>query len=292
MASEKIISLVSLLPWWCSHMQIRNHAPSKVAIVEFEDRNGDVQQAFLQALNLIGGIDNLNTKKRTVTIKPGVFHHKKKNHATCELLTAIANGFSRAPRIFVVESDNYKGTGSERLQIWKEIFTERVMPLNLSEDTDTKTVKIAGENMAFSHILFKPNVLVSVHVLRKTEYGSVLKNLLGLTPERKKARLHEKLPQVLSDAYQAIGGVDLAVIDGTHAYPTVSSDKGIKANVLIVGRDAVAVDAVGATIMGMKTEKMPILQEAIRRKLGEGDVRKIQVLGASIDSVRKRLRKE
>jgi len=262
---------------------------SKVAIVKFDD--GDVQQAFQQAHKLIGGIDDLNTKKRTAVIKPGVFHHKKKNHPTLDVLNAIINGFSKAPQIFVVESDNYKGTGSERLQIWKEAYTNRVVPFNLSEDTDTRGVKIADENIGLSHILFKPNVFVSTHVLRKTEYGSVLKNLMGLMPTPKKGRFHKQLPRVLIDAYEAIGGIDLAVIDGTHAYATVSLDKGIKTNTLIVGRDAVAVDAVGATIMGVKLQKMPILQEAIRRGLGEGDIDKIQVLGTSTESVREELRR-
>jgi uncharacterized protein (DUF362 family) len=260
---------------------------SKVAIVEFDD--GDVQEAFMRALSLIGGINDLNTKKRIVVIKPGVFHHKKKNHPTLDVLNAVVNGFSKAPKIFVAESDNYKGTGSERLQIWREAYTNRFAPFNLSEDTDTKKVKIADENIGFSHILFKPNVFVSTHVLRKTEYGSVLKNLMGLMPERKKARFHKQLPTVLIDAYEAIGGIDLAVIDGTHAYATVSLDKGVKTSTLIVGRDAVAVDAVGATIMGVKLQKMPILQEAIKRCLGEGDIDKIQILGTSIESVKEKL---
>jgi uncharacterized protein (DUF362 family) len=263
--------------------------PSKVAIVEFTD--GDVQEAFMRALSLIGGIDDLNTKKRTVVIKPGVFHHKKQNHPTLAVLNAIVNGFSNAQRIFVAESDNYKGTGSERLQVWKEAFTNRVNPFNLSEDTDTEKVKIADENIGLSRILFKPNVFVSTHVLRKTEYGSILKNLMGLMPDRKKMRFHNKLPQVLIDACEAIGGIDLAVIDGTYAYATGSLNKGIKTNTLIVGRDAVAVDAVGATIMGVKLEKMPILQEAIKRSLGEGDIEKVQILGTSIEGVKEKLQR-
>ena len=262
---------------------------SKVAIVEFD--NGDVKGAFLRALELIGGIDNLNTTKKTVVIKPGVYHHKKKNHPTSETLSAIVKGFDRAKQVFVVESDNYKGTGSERLEIWREVFTKRVVPFNLSEDTNTKKATIAGEEIGLSHVLFKPNVFVSVHVLRKTEMGSILKNLLGLMPGPKKARFHKKLPIVLMDAYEAIGGIDLAVIDGTMAYKTITSDKGVRTNVIIVGRDAVAVESVGAVIMGVKLEKMPILQEAVRRGLGESDPEKIQVLGASVDGVKEKLKK-
>jgi len=262
---------------------------SKVAIVEFDD--DDVQGAFQRALKSIGGINDLNVAKRTVVIKPGVFHHKKKNHPTPAMLNAIVEAFDKAKQVFIVESDNYKGTGTERLQIWKDVFTKRVMPFNLSEDTDTKKASIAGEQIGLSHLLYKPNVFVSVHVLRKTEMGTILKNLLGLMPEPEKARFHKKLPNVLIDAYEAIDGIDLAVIDGTMAYRTITLDKGVKTNVLIVGRDAVAVEVVGATIMGVKLAKMPILQEAVRRKLGEDNLEKIQILGAPVESIREKIRK-
>ena len=46
---------------------------SKVAVVEFE---GSVQKSFERALELIGRIDDLNTSKRSVVIKVGVFDLK------------------------------------------------------------------------------------------------------------------------------------------------------------------------------------------------------------------------
>jgi uncharacterized protein (DUF362 family) len=262
---------------------------SKVAVVEIED---NVQESLAQALKLIGGIDNLSTAKKSVVIKPGVFDHRKKNHASPSLINAIANGFSKAPQVFIVESDNYRGTGSERLQVWKEVFTERVVPFSLSEDTDTKQVKIADETIGLSHVLFKPNVFVSTHVLRKATYGTILKNLMGLMPDPKKARFHKKLPNVLLDAYEAIGGIDLAVIDGTYTYKTASAETATKTNALIVGRDALAVDVVGAHIIGLDIKKMPILQEAIKRGIGEGDIEKIKILGTPIETIKKKLKQK
>lgn len=261
---------------------------SKVALVEFDD---NVQEAFKQAIELIGGIEDLNTAKRSVVIKPGVFDHREKNHPSPSLVGAIANSFNIAPQIFIAESDNYKGTGSERLQIWNEVFTERVVPFNLSEDIDIKEVKIADETIGLSHILFKPNVFISTHVLRKYDKGTILKNLLGLIPDRKKARMHKKLSKVLLDVYEAIDGIDLAVMDGAHAYMGPTSDKGVKANVLVVGRDAVAVETVGATIVGLDVRKMPVLRESINRGFGEGNIEKIEILGAPIESIKEKLRK-
>jgi len=269
---------------------------SKVAIVKFDV---DVQQSFERALKLIGNIDDLNTKKRPVVIKVGVFNHKAQTHSTVNVVDAIINNFNQTPQIFLAESDNYKGTGTERLQIWKKLFTERVVPFNLSDDTDTRTVKIADEEMGFSHILFKPNVFVSTHVLRGYEVGSILKNLMGLIPDAKKARFHKKLETVLLDAYEAIGGINLAVLDGTYTYHEAgamphagpnSTQYRTKTNILLVGRDAVAVEAVGATLVGLNPEKMPVIQEAVNRGLGEGNIEKIDVLGISFENLKENFR--
>jgi len=264
---------------------------AKVAIVEFES---NVRESLTQALRLIGSINDLNKADRPVVIKVGIFDHRSENHTTIEVTDAIVSSFNKVPQIFLSESDNYRGKGLERLQIWKSLFTERVVPFNLSDDPDTKKVKVADEEMKLSHILFKPNVLVSTHIMRTFERGSILKNLFGLVPEPKKARFHKKLDTLLLDIYEAIGGIDLAVLDGTYAYRgaganphtgSESKDYRIKTNVLLVGRDAIAVETVGATLVGLKPEKLPIIQEAVKRGLGEGNMKKIEIVGASLESI-------
>jgi uncharacterized protein (DUF362 family) len=267
---------------------------AKVAIVEFDQ---NVRQALEQGINLIGKIDDLNTRERQVVIKVGVFDPKADVHSSVEVVSSIVSLFNKAPHIYLAESDNYRGTGSERLQIWKELFTKRVVPFNLSEDTETKKVKIGNEQMSLSHIIFKPNVLVSTHVLRSFEKGSILKNLFGLVPDRKKARFHKVLDTVLLDLYEAAGGIDLAVMDATHFYRGAgamphtanAADYRIRMNMLIVGRDAVAVETVGSTLAGLKPEKMPLLEEAKKRGLGETDLDKINIMGVSLEEAKARL---
>ena len=260
---------------------------SKVALVEITD---DAEASLKKALMLIGGIVDLNSPERSVVIKVGVFDPESGHHATVNVVDAIIKSFNKASKIFVAESDNYRGAALDRLQIWKSLFTKRVVPFNLSEDEECRKVKVADEKLSLSHILFKPSVLVSAHVLRVYERGSVIKNLLGVIPDREKARFHKKLEPALLDVYEATGGIDLAILDGTHASLGVasSSDK-IEANVLVVGRDAVAVDAVGVALVGMDPLKMPMIKEAMKRGLGEGDLTKIEIVGSSFDSVKKRI---
>jgi uncharacterized protein (DUF362 family) len=267
---------------------------AKVAIVEFED---DVFEPFKKAIDLIGKVGDINTAKRSVTIKVGVFDHTAENHSSVAVVEAIIKCFDKAPRIYLAESDNYRGKGTERLQVWKELFTDRVIPFNLSDDTETRKVKVAERDMQLSHILFKPNVFISTHILRTFERGSIIKNLFGLVPDVSKAPLHKKLDTLLPDICQAIGGIDLAVIDGTYLYrgaganPHATKDASryrVKTNTLFVGRDAIAVETVGATLAGLKPDKMPILKEAIKRHLGEGNMDNIEIVGSSLEKVKEK----
>jgi uncharacterized protein (DUF362 family) len=255
---------------------------SKVALIEFDK---DPTRALEHGLKLTGGIDDLNTVERSVVLKVGVFSPKAGNHTSIRVVDGITSCFSKAPRVFLAESDNYRGTGSERLQIWKELFTERIAPFNLSADMDMRDVELADEAMNLSHILFKPNVLVDTHILRSFANGSILKNLFGCIPTAKKAKFHKKLPTLLADIYEVIGGVDLAVLDGTYFWRGAGSAP-VQMNTLIVGRDAVAVETVGATLAGLSPQKMPVLQEFVKRRLGEGTIENIQLVGASVDRIK------
>ncbi len=255
---------------------------SRVAIVESD---GNDAEALNQTIRQIGGVHGLNTAERSVVVKVGVFSHRADNHASVSLVRAIVDSFDMAPQVLLAESDNYQGNGLERLQVWKEIFTERVKPINLSDEANTRRVTLAGQEMNLSSVLFKPSVLVSTHILRSFGRGSILKNLFGCIPSPKKTKYHRILPMLLADLYEAIGGIDLAVLDGTFFWRG-AGDIPIRMNTLLVGRDAVAVEAVGGVLAGLKLEKMSVLQEFVRRGLGEGDLKNIEIVGASLETLK------
>jgi len=268
---------------------------SKVVVMECDKA---VKQSVTQALKLIQ-IDDLNTREKPVVVKVGVFNPKAEICTTVSLVDAIINAFDRTPKIFLAESDSYNGEALKRLQIWNKVFNARVIPFSLSTDKNIREVKIAGEKIPFSHTLFKPNVFISTHVPRRYEnagikdlmnMGSILKNLLGLIPDIKKDRFHEKLATALLDIYEAIGGIDLAVLDGTYTFLGVNKKRNrIRTNVFLVGRDAISVEAVGAYLVGFEPMEMPVIQEAINRGLGEGDINKIEVLGSSVENLRQKI---
>jgi uncharacterized protein (DUF362 family) len=153
-------------------------------------------------------------------------------------------------------------------------------------------VSIAGEDMELSHLLFENRVLINSHTLRKYDKGSIIKNLFGLPPMKNKDKYHKNLEAVILDLYEAVGGIDLAVLDGTFAYPSPAAGikKGIPVNVLLVGRDAVAVDAVGVALMGINPKKMPIIQEAMKRGFGEANLDNINIVGSDFGEIQEKIK--
>jgi uncharacterized protein (DUF362 family) len=272
----------------------------KEAVVAIVDLTDGADHALAEAIDLIGGIRDLNTPKRPVAVKVGIFNHKSQAHTTVEVAGAITRVFNKSRKILLVESDNYKGTGTERLEIWESLCDRRVAAFNLSEDKDTRIVEVAGEEVPLSHVLFKPSVLVSTHILRGFDKGSVIKNLLGLVPDRRKARFHKNLETALLDMFEAVGGIDLAVLDASYAYKGTGdnpharpedSKNRTRTDLLVVGRDAVAVETIGAKLAGLDTRKMKSINEAARRGVGVCDLNRIKILGISLDIARGRIPK-
>jgi uncharacterized protein (DUF362 family) len=245
--------------------------------------------SFSNTIHQIESMKNLNTSEKRVIIKVGIYNPETGICTTVKTLQSIIDAFEKASEIRVTESDSGAGPGLKRLEIWKDCFNDRVIPFNLSDDKDTKDVEIAGESVPFPLIFSEPNTFISTHVPRRYEdagledlmnLGFVIKNLLGMIPDKKKHIFHDQLPIALIDIYEAIGGIDLAVLDATNVYLGWKKERStVSPNILIVGTDAFAVEAVGGYLVGFEPTEMPVLQEAKKRGLGEIDIDRIEIVG-------------
>ena len=259
----------------------------------------DGKPTFNSELQSLANIDELNAPERSIIIKVGVFNPIKGIYTSTNTLEAIVKGFNKAPRILIAESDSYGGPALERLNIWRDVFSKKVIPFNLTTDKNTRKVRVVDEIVGISQSVFKPNVFVSTHVPRRYEgtgktdlmnMGSIIKNLLGLIPDIKKYRFHEKLPVALLDIYERIEGIDLAVLDATRTFLGVKrKHRIVETNLILIGRDAISVEAVGAYLVGFDPLKMPVLQEAMDRGSGEANIENIEVVGTSIESIREKV---
>lgn len=133
--------------------------------------------------------------------------------------------------------------------------------------------------------------IVSVPKLKVHSMAGVtlsLKNMIGaIVP---KGTVHDHLDEKIVDLAKVIKP-SLSVIDGTIG--CAGGELGgtpTEMNLVIAGKDPVAVDAVGAMIMGISPNKVRHIMLAQKEGLGTGDLEKIEVIGESIESVRKDFR--
>ncbi|MFW9881125.1 MAG: DUF362 domain-containing protein [Candidatus Thorarchaeota archaeon] len=122
-----------------------------------------------------------------------------------------------------------------------------------------------------------------------------IKNQWGYPQHADRGKDHNfNLHSKLVDLYEIIKP-DITIIDGLegtihgHYPPTAWEDRLVKKfNILIGGRDTLAVDIVGARIFGLTLDEIPHLKIAYERGLGEGDLKKITVIGRNLEDYKER----
>ncbi|MHA1595379.1 MAG: DUF362 domain-containing protein [Candidatus Baldrarchaeia archaeon] len=139
---------------------------------------------------------------------------------------------------------------------------------------------------------FEVDGIISVPVLKTHFFTGVtlsIKNLKGLTDQDQRTRIHVLgLNTPIVDLLQVLRNqIRYVIIDGTYVarqikpsgpYYGPTEPKDItKLDLIIAGRDPVAVDAVGAQIMGFNPKDIAMLREAAERGLGE--IENIEIVG-------------
>jgi uncharacterized protein (DUF362 family) len=122
-----------------------------------------------------------------------------------------------------------------------------------------------------------------------------IKNQYGLVAQRDRSPDHNfRLHKKLADVYSVIQP-DFTLVDGTVAtiyghYPPEALHKKalVPLNILVGGRDTVAVDTVCARILGYEVDEVGHLAEARDARLGCADLGRIEVLGEPLDRFKRK----
>jgi len=124
---------------------------------------------------------------------------------------------------------------------------------------------------------------------RMTDVTLSLKNMMGAV--KPKGAMHNYLSEKIADLASIIKP-SIAVVDGIVAGEGhETSGNPVQMNLVIAGTDPVAVDAVGAAVMGIPPETVKHLCLAREKGLGTCDLRRIKVVGEPIERVRKKFRR-
>jgi len=119
-----------------------------------------------------------------------------------------------------------------------------------------------------------------------------IKNLMGVIVGNRSAIMHTKIDEKLVDLASLIKP-KLNIIDGlVGSEMDETYGRPVPMDIVIAGKDMVAVDAVGSAVMGVDPNTVRHISLAIERGLGIGNLKEIQVLGESIKSVKKQFSRE
>jgi uncharacterized protein (DUF362 family) len=158
-----------------------------------------------------------------------------------------------------------------------DLNKDQLVEISIPNAMALNKVKIAKIALESSCIISVPKL--KTHSLTKATLS--LKNLMGVVVP--KDTMHNNLDEKIVDLFSRIKP-KLAVIDGlVGCFGGELGGTPVRMDIVIAGADPLAVDAIGAAIMGIEPSEVDYIRLAERRKLGAGSLDGINVLGEGIE---------
>jgi len=265
---------------------------SRVAVV----RGTNPQEITVKALEMAAANEVLS-KEKPVLVKPNYINasHPSTGITTDSRVIEGVVMFLRqhdVTDILIGEGSGYADT-FKAFQVAGVDVVARKWNVKLLDLNKDEMVEIVPKNpLALKKVKIAKTALEStiVSVPKLKEHGMAtvtlsLKNMMGaVTP---KGSIHNPLSEKIVDLASIIRP-SIAVIDGIIAGKGhETSGRPVEMNLVIAGTDPVAVDAVGAAVMGIRPESVEHLRLAQEIGLGISDLGRIEILGEPIGEVKK-----
>ena len=268
----------------------------KVAIV----RGTDPPEMTVEAMEMAEAEEAL-PGNRPVLIKPNYINDKHPSTGIttdCRVIEGVVRFLRQhgAEEIAVGEgsgvSDTFRAFRNAGVDDIARRWNVKLLDLNKDEFVEVhpphplalKRVKIARTALE--------STIISVPKLKlhsQTIVTLSIKNMMGaMTP---KGSMHRSLSKNIADLASVIKP-SFAVVDGIIAGEghEIGEDP-VEMNLVMAGRDPVAVDAVGAAVMGVPPDEVKHLRYAEQLGLGTRDLNKIEVVGEPIEDVKREFRR-
>lgn len=237
----------------------------------------------------------LDVSGKSVLVKPnmlGPFTPERHVNTSPLVVRAVVERLGKAGgRVVVGDNPGARGYGAVEKSARTSGIAEAAGGAweNISGDAVRVRLPGSGLEATVSRRVLESDVLVSVpkfktHVL--TRISGAVKNSYGFVVGGEKTRFHRELPgyqafaEMLVDVYR-IRVPDLVIMDGVTAMEGngPSSDTLYPAGKILASDNGVSLDAVMATMMGMRPEKIAMLSRARELGLGEIDPDRVTVVG-------------
>lgn len=278
--------------------------------------NGELKWSLEQCLAKIGGICSVVSKGNRVVIKPNCLAalNKETGATTSPELVGLVSEMcfeAGAKIVSVAESSNW---GVDTMVAFKTCgyieaakkYGFELVDLKMSPYRTVNVNGVVLKKVQIPEIILESEVLINMPVLKAHDMTIItigIKNTsVGIsTDDDKQACLHrigifEALPVELAErgSFLEYSMVDinsafpcnLTIVDALVAQDGLGaplSGTPVRANMLIAGKDRLAVDAVGAKLMGYQPTNIPHLNFAYENGLGEINLAKINTFGFDLD---------
>ena len=291
---------------------------TKVFIVETQQGiKSAVNELFV---NLEKSGPSILKKSKEVYIKVNGIDFKKHCYTSPEVLGAVIEYLKgKGAKVSVMENSTQANMTRVVFAItgYKEVCERTGAKIIYLDEEDTKTFEFKGKSsvnddpkgynlktfrlpMTIVKIMENRDAFTYINIPKLKTHSMAgvslgVKNQWGYPQHEDRGKDHNfNLHSKLVDVYEYIQP-DLTVIDGIegtihgHYPPTAFADRLVKQfNILIGGRDTVAVDVVSARVFGLTLEEVPHLKIAHERGLGEGDLSKISVVGKDLSEYKEK----
>jgi uncharacterized protein (DUF362 family) len=275
-------------------------------IVVIADTNQGLAPALEEVFAPFGGVEAVIPKNGgTVYIKPNGIHFTPYTHTDPQALEAVLSylrdfGYRRLAVMENCTGGNltrlvFKVTGYDRL-----CRRYRAEPVYLDEGPTVETDLRDGTHVRIPRRLHDEIVhrgdnfylslpKLKTHSMATVTLGVKNQQAFPVDADRMDRHSHSTLHLRLAALY-ALTRPDFCIVEGltatAHGHFPITAFLGeslAPMNILIGGPDALAVDTVGARVLGYALEEVEHLRLCTEWQLGEGDLTRIEVRGVGLD---------
>lgn len=269
-------------------------------------RNNNESIAIEEGLKLLQG-QKMITKDDVVVITPNWVQQQKPETGIVvgpeSLRTVILFAKENNPKRVVIAVGSGEKETSEIMKFAgfdKVINDEGVEFIDLNHGPFTRILLDHSKPTAtnINKIYEEMTFLISFTQLKYHEEATMsaaLKNIALSWPPadehgnpKKNLGIHEELHGFIRSMAENIE-IDLSIVSASPAMIGTGPAKGTPRNtgIVICGTDPVATDTVGARLLGFKPQAVNYLFECIKKGIGEGDIKKINIRGITLQDAEK-----
>jgi len=247
----------------------------------------DVEAAVRRSVELLGGTGLRGGEH--VLVKPNVCNAKNPGGMVLtdfRVIKAVLDLVrEEGCEATVVESDNIAGTAESRVKGsgLMTLLDEWDVPfMNLSHG-DYEEHQVAGATLRIPRAVLDADYLVNLPKLKTCAHTLLtlgVKNLYGVFQQAQKSRYHRNLGAILPYIAKTVR-CDLVIVDGLTCMegngPIVGNP--VCLDIVVAGRNVVAVDSICSRIMGYDPSDVPHIAEAGRQGVGPTGLEEIEAVG-------------